>query len=418
MKRFVPVAVAAVVVLCPSIAWAGQEVDRAPIDHPIENALTLEQLLLEAEARSPEIVAARAEVAEAQAQLRQAGYRPNPTLSVEAENITGTGSFSDLRLLETTVSIEQRLELGGQRHARIEVGLAALELAELRLAIQIAETSLGVRQAFAEVGTAQRLLELADATVERNEELVRVAETLVDVGREPPLRAIRARAALARSEAELEAARVNLATRQLALGQLLGVSTAFDVVPNDALAEPPPPLSPQQSLAAMLAHAETEAARARLAAERAGARLDPSIGVGMRHVRETGDVGLVAGVSMPLRIFDRNKGNIEAAQQAIAAASARETAALIAATTQLAAANARLRAARLQVETLEGSGLREAEEALRLARLAYREGKASLLEVLDAQEAYTQTETALAEARLELQLAIAQLQRLSARKDF
>lgn len=417
MKRNLPAAVAAVVMLCPAPVWAGQNIAGSEAERPIEDALTVQQLLLEAEKRSPELVAAKADIAEAEALLRQSGYRPNPTLSVEAENIAGTGSFSNFRSLETTVAIEQRLELGGQRQARIEAAQAALEIAELRFAIQRAEVALGVRRGVAEIETARRKLELSDQTVKRNQELVRIAETLVDVGREPPLRAIRARAALARSQAEREAARANLAAQQLTLGKFLGMSAPVDIVPGSAVTQPPSSIPPQQSLGAMLARAETEAARARLAAARAGARLDPSVGVGVRHVRETGDVGLVAGVSMPLRIFDRNKGNIEAAQQAIAAAAARESAALVEATTQVTAAQARLQTARLQLETLEASGLVEAEEALRLSRLAYREGKASLLEVLDAQEAYTQTQSALAEAKLELQLAIAELQRLSARKE-
>jgi len=417
MKNYLPAAVAAVALLCPSPLWAGQDNTTAQTERPIEGALTLDNLLLEAEARSPALVAAKADIEMAEALLRQAGYRPNPSLNVEAENILGNGSFSNARSLETTVAVEQRLELGGQRRARIEAGLAALEVATLRYAIHRADIAFQVRQAFAQVEAAQSKLDLADQTVSRNEELVRIANTLVDVGREPPLRAIRARAALARSQSARMAASADLATHRLSLGSILGLSAPVHIAPSGSKGEAPAPIPPQRSLAALLSRAETNAARARLEAERAAARLDPTVGIGVRHVRESGDVGIVAGVSMPLRIFDRNKGNIEAARQAVTAASARETAAIVAATTQVTAAQARLNSARSQLQALEGSGLIEAEEALRLTRLAYREGKVSLLEVLDAQEAYTQTQLSLADARLELQLAIAELQRLSARKE-
>ena len=45
-------------------------------------------------------------------------------------------------------------------------------------------------------------------------------------------------------------------------------------------------------------------------------------------MRESGDFGLVAGVSMPLQVFDRNRGNIEAAQSRLAAADARRASAV------------------------------------------------------------------------------------------
>jgi outer membrane protein TolC len=46
--------------------------------------------------------------------------------------------------------------------------------------------------------------------------------------------------------------------------------------------------------------------------------------------------------------------------------------------------------------------------------LSYEEGRASLLELLDAQNAYTEAQAALTQARLDLALATAELGRISA----
>jgi cobalt-zinc-cadmium efflux system outer membrane protein len=110
------------------------------------------------------------------------------------------------------------------------------------------------------------------------------------------------------------------------------------------------------------------------------ARLDPAVGVGVRHVRETGDFGLVAGVSMPLRIFDQNQGNIAAAQANLRAAEARRASTLATITARARNAIAAVESAERRVTALEKSALPEAAEALRLAMRSYEEGRATLLE--------------------------------------
>ena len=72
--------------------------------------------------------------------------------------------------------------------------------------------------------------------------------------------------------------------------------------------------------------------------------------------------------------------------------------------TLLTAADARLTA-------LEGPGLDQAREAVRVAELGYSAGRFSLLEVLDAQTALTELELSIIEARRDRAKAIAALER-------
>ena len=78
---------------------------------------------------------------------------------------------------------------------------------------------------------------------------------------------------------------------------------------------------------------------------------------------------------------------------------------------------AKVEAAQRRVEALEKAAVPEAAEALRLTDLSYREGRSSLLELLDAQNAYTASRSALTEARLELALATAELGRIAAQQE-
>ena len=68
---------------------------------------------------NPRIVGPRAEAEAAQALVGQARLRPNPEISLEVENIAGSGAFSGLSATEYTLAVGQRLELGGKRGTRV-----------------------------------------------------------------------------------------------------------------------------------------------------------------------------------------------------------------------------------------------------------------------------------------------------------
>src|SRR3546814_14746653 len=62
-----------------------------------------------------------------------------------------------------------------------------------------------------------------------------------------------------------------------------------------------------------------------------------------------------------------------------------------------------------------GPALAAAEEAARIARIGYREGKFGQLDLLDAERTLAQTRAAAIDALLSYQIAQAQLERLTAR---
>ena len=387
---------------------------RSPRAGPLPARISLPQALEEAAARSPAVVAAERDVAAAEARLRQAGYRTNPELSVEVENFAGTGALKGLQATEITAAVNQRLDLAGRRSARVQVALAELRVQQLRLAIARADLARSVREQFARAVTARERLEQAEDNVTWARELARVTSILVEAGREPPLRALRARSALAQAIAALEAVQAEELAARSSLAALFGVSAPVGHVTGPILDLTPRSIAAERSLEVQLAEAERAAATAGVRQQLAERRLDPAVGLGVRHVRETGDFGLVAGVSMPLRVFDRNQGGIAAARAVQDAAEARRAGTLATTTAQARNAIAGVEAAERRVSALEKSAVPEAAEALRLTQRSYEEGRASLLELLDARTAYTAAKASLTEARLALALATAELGRISA----
>ncbi|WP_395612177.1 TolC family protein [Allosphingosinicella sp.] len=385
-----------------------------PSNETVPANLTLPQALAEAEASSPVIQAAIARASAAQARVRQAGYRINPELSVEVENFAGTGDYSGARGLETTVAVNQRLDLGGRRRARVSVARAELAAEELRLAIARADLGQQVREQFARAVTARDKLRITEDNATRATELARIAGQLVDAGREPPLRAIRARSAAAQAQAELAAARADEAASRRTLGGLFGSITPPESVTGSLIDLDPRAIDPEQSLDVRLADLELAVAEAEVGQQVTQRRLDPAVGIGVRQFRGSGDIALVGGVSMPIPVFDRNQGNIAAARANVTSFQARRANTLAIVTVRARNAIAAVEAAQARVQALEGAAVPEAFEALRLAQLSYREGRTALIELLDAQNAYRSAELALIDARLALALATAELGRVAA----
>lgn len=401
----------------PPAPPAGSQPLPVPRSGPLPSSLTLVQALEEAEARAPAIAAARARVEAAGARVGQAGVRSNPELSVEVENVLGSGELSGVRAVETTVAVNQRLDLGGRRRSRVTAAQAELSAEQVRLAIVRADLAQSVREQFARAVVAGERLRLAQDNEERARELARIAQLLVENGREPPLRALRARSAATQAMAELEAARAEERSSRATLVALFGVTVPIESLSGNLVDLAPSRVNPEGSLEVRLAEAERIVAEAALAREQAATRIDPAVGLGVRHVREARSVALVGGLSMPLPVFDRNRGNVEAARAGVRAAEA--NLASIRATVRVRTANAvtNVHSATARVEALERSAIPEAAEAVRLSRLAYIEGRASLVELLDAQSAYRQAQAALIDARLAQALSTAELGRVTAQQD-
>lgn len=378
--------------------------------------VSLAQALTQGAEQSPRIAEAKAKAAAAEARARQAGASPNPELSVEVENFAGTGVFQGLRSTETTLAISQRIELGGKRSARVAVASSERDFAFLSFRAAEADLARDIRIAHAELRAAEDRAVLARENVGQALELARTARVLVEAGRDPPLRQLRAEAGLAEAQAEEARAFGELLAARRLLADLIGSNdTELSATPlyDEAAPGALPPATP--SLDEQLAAAERDTAQARIRVARADAVPDVTASGGVRRINDGRETAFVAGFSIPLPFRDRNRGGIEAAQSDALAGEAALAQARLNARRAQHDARMLLGAADARVEALSGPSLAQAEEAVRLARIGYGAGKFGLLELLDAQAALTTAKTALIEARLDRARALAALIRANAR---
>ena len=380
--------------------------------------MTLAEALELASASSPSVGIADAQVDAARGRQRQAGAGINPELSYNVENFSGKGALRGMDGAESTIGLSQQIELGGKREARRDTAGREADAVVVRSRIARADLDLAVRDRFADLSAAEELLELARTSADRANRLSSVAQSLVDAGREPPLRLLRAQAQQAAAQAQLNIATAELGAAQRALAALWGGSQ--DLVDamgpwefrreNEALNT-----APTDTLDYQVAVAEHEAAEAALRLQKANAWVDVTVNAGYRRFEATKESAWVAGVSVPIPIQNMNGGAIAAARADDRASELQLNVTLIDAVRKLNDARSAFEAADARAAALENQAVRQAEEALNLAQIGYEAGRFQLIDVLDAEDAFASIRTASIEARLARAKAAAALIRANAK---
>ncbi|MBU6434087.1 MAG: TolC family protein, partial [Nitrospirae bacterium] len=137
----------------------------------------------------------------------------------------------------------------------------------------------------------------------------------------------------------------------------------------------------------------------------------PNVTVQGSYHREAGDESVTAGLSVPLPLWYRRQGEIETALGSRHRAEAerlRVQNEMIQAITQHVQD---VRTANEQLQVFEAGLLKQAEQTLRVARVSFQQGAASLLDLLDSQRVYRQTLLEYVQARADLSIALARLER-------
>lgn len=373
------------------------------------------ELLRQAQ-NAPRLREAEARIGQAEGLQRQSTARLNPNLSLEVENFGGGGPFQGVDNAEITAAIEQTIELGGKRKARADLGQANLDTARARVVQTRADFAFHLAEAYANAEAADLRLQLARDVQVLAKEDARIANARVAAGKEPDLRSIQALAAVDAAQAGIEQAVAERATIFARLTALVNSAAPITSIPVSLLAhaerdEAIPVIDPLQSPAYLAARAERLTIARQVRIEETRTSPDLTVSLGVRNFSGEDANALVGGVSVPFPIFDRNRGNISAAQAELNSADERVTIARLDAYADGQSAAARLQASFSRVRAAI-SGEQAAAEAYRLTRIGYEGGKLPLSELVTARRALTDAREQAIKAKLERLSAEAALARL------
>lgn len=358
-------------------------------------SLTLDDVIERAVAASPHGAAASAQRDVLIAARAQADTRPAPSIDVQAENI-GIGGRELRDQFQIDATYNQRIERGGKRAARIALVEGDMRVATAEAIVRRLDIAANVQRLYIEVQAAQAAIANARERVDVAASAQREVKRRVDAARDPLFAGTRARTQLAEARVELELA---VHARDGALRRLTtlwgGSSQGLSVSSEDFLS-----LDRRASSGTMAAadvaifEARGGRADAAIALERSNARTDPTVSAGPRYLG-TGDIALVAGVSLPLR-----NRRLATASLARAQAEQRQIDADLAVdryqrNQAIALAAEKVEEARHEVEAVRDRVLPGARQTLAEVRAGYARGGFSFLDVSTAQR-----ELAAAHARL------------------
>ena len=382
----------------------------------------------------PMVAAAAAESAalRARGDLAKSPYRPMVSL-------TGVGAFGDDAAIFAS-SIEPRNYLmavgdpvgigslmamwtifsGGRERSAASYAAALAAEGDARLAVARLDVVREVRVAFAEMLAMRGKLEAATAGFMAAEELLRVTEQMFNAGSAPEAFVLKARANLeqarrmrAMAEADAEAAEAMLREAVAAEpGEV--VSAEWDV-------ELEAPATLEDALRVAEGHPELRAAEARRKAAESrarGARQSTypelnlvGMGTGMATENES-DVFYKVGVVLSVPLVDGGMRRAETAEMTAMARAAEQESRVVRLriTREVSAAWARWEASPEALRAADAE-VAAAQEAYRIARLRYQEGKAPQVEVEEAAADLVEAMAGRAEANAFRRTAWAELMR-------
>lgn len=353
--------------------------------------LSLEELVEIAMESNPTLMQATAAIQAAEGGYVQASLYPNPTIAYQGADIglDGTSGQQGMGVSQEIVTSNKRLWATAVAEAQIQQAQFAWE-SQRRRVIN------GARAGFYEVLLAQR-------TIDVNKELVNIAQQGVELTEKRLAARTISKAELLQTQIEAEMAELSLNqanNNHAAAWRRLTAMLGRPDMEKQRLAGEVDKNLPQfyyretlehlmtQSPELAQAHAAVETARNNLALQCAARIPNLQVATGVKYDESARFTLADVGISVPLPVFNRNQGNIMAAQSRLAAAQNEVQRVELDLRSRLADAFEQYSNSTRQIEAYSGSIVPNAQESLRLADIGYRAGHFDYLTLLTAQRTY------------------------------
>jgi cobalt-zinc-cadmium efflux system outer membrane protein len=377
----------------------------------------LEEALNAALRNRPELAALRLDLRAIPEKRTEAGQLPNPELGLELNNLA---SNLDEDEKDVTISIQQSIETGGKRQARLRKVEAESRLFTEEYNTAWLEVAAEVRLAYVEVLADRERLQLVREAERLATELAEITRIRVEAGELAATEENRAvaRLALAVTESAKEIRR--LAEAEQLLAATIGEPGSVTASPEAGLADEPV-AAPLEQLNQEL-HNSPQLARLRrdvelrgaeLALEKSAANPDPTWSLGLRETPNLDGHAVLLGVSLPLPLFRKNRGTVAEAGTRAARSELYLAAEERRATNELARTRATFVAAQQESRTLRDQVIVRAEEAGQAVLEGFRQGKFRYTDVLESSQSLLEAKLRRLETVVELHRAAVALDRLT-----
>jgi cobalt-zinc-cadmium efflux system outer membrane protein len=365
------------------------------------------------------VEAARLEVGIAEAERIGARLRPRPGLTVSAENLRLSGETPANKLHEYGISVAQPIELGNRKALRMEVAERIVSVSEARLTEVLRRQLFDVKRTYYDSVLARVLLDIEQENRDNFEGLVKFNTVRFEEGYIAQGDLIKVR--LERTKFDFAVASAELALRRgkIRLLELIGerdFERAVRVQISNRLQVPAVDLNLMQlKETALVNRPEIKVAEAELALAQSSIKLERSRAKGevtpyLGYKRVGVDNTVLAGVTVPLPMGNRNQSGIARAEAEQKVSETNLSLVRNRTLAEVAAAYRAYETAREQVRAYEAGLLKQADESREIQLGAYQEGATELITLIEAQKTRTEVRANYYRAIVDYYTSIFQLE--------
>ena len=360
--------------------------------HSTTPVLLLSDAIQRAINASPRLKSVKASLEAAKGAEDQANSWLNPEMGFEADNIAGTGQYSGTDSAEYTIGLSQTVEIGGKRSAKKKAAQSRREAANTEVVSEKLNLTRDVHIAYSNVLAKSETVKLAINQEQLAKGVLAAVSKRVEAAAEPEIQQSKAEVAYITSGIVRQQEEQHLEVAKEKLARLWGASTLdvaldhshfFDVQAPEAIhiyREKLRNIPDRLRLTHLI-----EEKKSWLKFEKAQAIPDPKFNLGVRNFREDRENAFLFGVSIPIPVFNQNRGNITKARAQVTKMQIDTRQAELMLEQELTENWQQWTMSFSEATLLRTKLLPSAEKAFTLARTGYEKGKFPYLEVLDAQ---------------------------------
>ncbi len=365
-----------------------------------QKTLTWEEAKRQFQAANPTLLAARVGVQESRAEEITAYLRPNPDLTFTVDQInpfTGNPSaYQPLTFALPLIEGSYLIERQHKRSLRLESARKATTIAVSQLADQERNLLFDLRNAFVQVLQQKAVVAIARESLQYYDRVLQVSRDQLKAGDISPVDLDRLELQRVQFESDLQTAIVNLRTAKIQLLALLNDHTPpdqFDVTGPFDFSEI---LTPLEELRQLALQNRPDLAAASESVDKAKTDYRLAVANGSTDPIVAFDLGrdppipayFGVGITIPLRIFDRNQGEKARTKLDIGRNGQLVDAARTQVLSDVDSAYAALQSNLILLRPYKTRYLQQAVRVREIISFAYQHGGASLLDFLQAQQDY------------------------------
>jgi cobalt-zinc-cadmium efflux system outer membrane protein len=344
---------------------------------------------------------------------------PNPEIDINSESYPLFGSHPGpfLNKQELSFRAGQTIETAGKRKKRVSVARQEVVIARAGVDNTVRQLKLELKRRYYGLVLAQAQTELAQRMLDQFDQIIRLTEARHMQGEISGLEASRMKAERVRFFNDLIDAQLQARNARSGLLEIMGIpdlTTSFEVQ-EKLVFEPLPAGLEELRQEALKSRPDLMAARSGV--ERSARQLDlehanavPNMTVSFGYKRDQGVNTPVAGISMPLPLFNRNKPGVARAAAEMQQQKLEVGRVSLAVAREVQDAWQSLNAQAEKVKALQSEYVPSAEHAREVAQKSYQLGALDLIGLLDSERVYRETLRTYNQALYDYKAAIFELE--------